>query len=71
MIFLYIFIEFRSMINRLLLPDPQKRIPITELVRHPWLTDRNRRPLRIHGMKELEQTWKSIVYILLCNIIFI
>ncbi|XP_030745729.1 SNF1-related protein kinase catalytic subunit alpha KIN11-like isoform X2 [Sitophilus oryzae] len=47
-------LEFRAMMNRMLVADTKKRIGIKELVVHPWMTERGRRIIKTNPIKTLE-----------------
>ncbi|XP_044264957.1 serine/threonine protein kinase OSK1-like isoform X1 [Tribolium madens] len=51
--------EFRTMLNKLLAPEPMKRITTKELIIHPWITEKGRKCVQIHPLKELDDDTRA------------
>ncbi|XP_063905941.1 maternal embryonic leucine zipper kinase-like isoform X4 [Zophobas morio] len=46
--------EFRMLLHKLLTADPTKRITIKELLIHPWLTEKGKKCIQKHPLKDLD-----------------
>ncbi|XP_015837680.1 uncharacterized protein LOC661848 isoform X2 [Tribolium castaneum] len=51
--------EFRTMLNKLLAPEPVKRITTKELITHPWITEKGRKCVQMHPFKELDNDTRA------------
>lgn len=58
-------IEFRAMTSRLLVPDPNKRISIGELLFHPWITEKGRKVVKTNPIRKLDDKTKLLVIAIL------
>lgn len=47
-------VDFKTMMDKLLVADSSKRINIGELCFHPWITDKGRKAIRSNPLKRLE-----------------
>ncbi|XP_017781220.1 PREDICTED: protein kinase kin1-like, partial [Nicrophorus vespilloides] len=48
--------EFKAMMAKLLVADSSKRINITELIFHPWVTEKGRKAIRSNPLKKLDES---------------
>lgn len=53
--------EFRTMLNKLLIADPSKRITSQELLVHSWITEKGRKCVKMHPFKELDNPIRTKV----------